>query len=237
MPLPILSSFVFFPSLILALGLMPSASSLPTVPVFMPAPTTIHSGLDLLARAATAGSYLSLLTPTAGSEPPWPAVTAPGPFNPASSLSPKVVKCILELEFVEMPEVTVDDNIPQVSGCPPAPARLPITDISQWLERYSLLAIVLDTRFLEKAPELFAYQVTIIQAEQKYEGKHWVSYGRQFRREALARKDLNWSVTDSRLYNEAFTGRARAIARCPLCLQDDHLASYYPKNPDRQWFG
>ena len=147
------------------------------------------------------------------------------------------MKCILELEFVEMPEVTVDDNIPQVSSCPPAPARLPITDISQWLERYSLLAIVLDTRFLEKAPELFAYQVTIIQAEQKYEGKHWVLYGRQFRREALARKDLNWSVTDSRLYNEAFTGRARAIARCPLCLQDDHLASYYPKNPDRQWFG
>ena len=79
---------------------MPSASSLPTVPVFTPAPTTIHSGLDLLASAATAGGYSSLLTPAAGFEPPRPAVTAPGPFNPAASLSPKVVKCILELEFV-----------------------------------------------------------------------------------------------------------------------------------------
>ena len=216
---------------------MPSASSLPTVPVFTPAPTTIHSGLDLLASAATAGGYSSLLTPAAGFEPPRPAVTAPGPFNPAASLSPKVVKRILELEFVEMSEVTVDDDIPQAPGRPPAPARLPITDISQWLERYSLLAAVLATRFPEKAPELFAYQATIVRAERNYEGKRWVSYDRQFRREALARKDLNWSVTDSRLYNEAFTGRARAIARCPLCLQDDHSAPYCPKNPDRQWFG
>ena len=99
------------------------------------------------------------------------------------------------------------------------------------------VAAVLATRFPEKAPELFAYQATIVRAERNYEGKRWVSYDRQFRWEALARKDLNWSVTDSRLYNEAFTGRAREIARCPLCLQDDHSAPYCPKNPDRQWFG
>ena len=136
-----------------------------------------------------------------------------------------------------MSEMTVDDDTPQTPGRPPAPARLPITDISQWLERYSLMAAVLATKFPEKAPELFAYQPTIVRAERNYEGKCWVSYDWQFRREALARKDLNWSITDPRLYNEAFTGRARAIARCPFCLQDDHTAPYCPKNPDRQWFG
>jgi len=61
---------------------------------------------------------------------------------------------------------------------------------------------VLATRFPEKAPELFAYQATIVQAERNYDGKRWVSHDHQFRREDLARKDLNWSVTDSRLYNE-----------------------------------
>ena len=95
----------------------------------------------------------------------------PRAFNPAASLSPKVVKRILELEFVEMSEMTVDDNTPQTPGRPPAPARLPITDISQWLERYSLMAAVLATRFPEKAPELFAYQATIVWAERNYEGK------------------------------------------------------------------
>lgn len=65
------------------------------------------------------------------------------------------------------------------------------------------MAAVLCTRFPEKAPELRAYQATIIRAERNYEGKMWVTYDR---RQALAKKDLNWSVTDPRLYNEAFTG-------------------------------
>ena len=92
------------------------------------------------------------------------------------------------------------------------------------------------TWFPEKAPEFFAYQALIVRAERNYEGKRWVSYDRQFRREALARKDLNWSVTDPRLYNKAFTGRARSIARCIYGLQDDHTAAYCPKNPMLGWF-
>lgn len=61
----------------------------------------------------------------------------------------------------------------------------------------------------------------------------WVLYDRQFWREALARKDLNWSVTDPILYNEAFMGRARPIPRCNFCLQDDHTEQYCPKNLNR----
>ena len=116
-------------------------------------------------------------------------------------------------------------------------AKLPVTDISQWLERYSLMAALLATRFPDKAPELFSYQATIVRAELNYEGKRWVTYDRQFLREALARKDLNWSVTNPRLYNEAFTGRARAIPRCSFCLQDDHRAADCPRDPNRPVFG
>ena len=67
-----------------------------------------------------------------------------------------------------------------------------------------------------------------------YEGKSWVAYDRQY---ALARQDRNWLVTDARLYNEAFTGRARPIARCSFCLQDDHSSSQCPRNPNRLVFG
>ena len=38
-------------------------------------------------------------------------------------------------------------------------------------------------------------------------------------------KSLDWSVTDSRLYNKAFTGRTRTISRCSFCLQNDHTTS------------
>ena len=61
----------------------------------------------------------------------------------------------------------------------------------------------------KRPPELFAYQASIIRAKRNYEVKQWVAYDRQFGREALARKDLNWSVPNLRLYNEAFTGRGR----------------------------
>ena len=123
------------------------------------------------------------------------------------------------------------------------------------------MAATLVTRFPEKAPELFAYQASIVRAERNYEPGRWVSYDRQFRhealarrdlnwsvpdprlyseaftggREALARRDLNWSVPDPRLYSEAFTGRARAIPRCQFCLQDDHTEPYCPRNTDRPW--
>ena len=139
---------------------------------------------------------------------------------------------ILDLEFVEMAEVSVDDDTRPTPGRPPTPARPPITDISQWVERFSLMAAVLTTRFPEKAPEFFAYQALMVRAERNYVGNRWVTYDRQFRRQALAQRDLNWSVTDPHLYNEAFTGRARSIARCAVCLQDDHQAAACPKNPN-----
>ena len=75
--------------------------------------------------------------------------------------------------------MTVDtDEILQGPGRPPAPARYPVSDISQWIE---IVAAVLCTRFPDKAGELFSYQVTIVRGERNYEGKQWVSYDREFR--------------------------------------------------------
>ena len=132
-----------------------------------------------------------------------------------------------------MAEVTADVDIPQEAGR--VQTRLPTTDISRWVECYSVMAATLAARFPEKAPELFAYQAQIVRAERNYEPGRWVVYDRQFRREALARKDVYWSVTDPQLYSEAFTGRARTIPRCHYCLQDDHTAQYCPRNPDHRW--
>ena len=83
-----------------------------------------------------------------------------------------------------------------------------------------------------EGPRTLAYQTTILRAARNYEGTTWVAYDRQFCREALARKDLNWSATDSRLYNEAFTGRAKSIPRCPHYLSENHVGLYCPINPN-----
>ena len=171
-------------------------------------------------------------------EPPQGSLLTRGPFNPAAMLPPKLVKRILDLEFVEMAELTVDawedSSLPApdtaLSARRPA-RRAPITDINIWLECYARLAALLCTRFPDKAPELWAYQSTIVRAARNYEGGAWVAYDRQYRREALADKNLDWSVPNHRLYSEAFTGRAKSIPRCHVCLSDTHSANQCPSNP------
>ena len=60
--------------------------------------------------------------------------------------------------LVEMADITTDESPPNELGKPPAPARLPITNVSQWVEHFSLKAAVICTRFPHKALELLAYQ-------------------------------------------------------------------------------
>ena len=45
------------------------------------------------------------------------------------------------------------------------------------------------------------------------------------RHDMLAHKDLNWSIPNARLYNEAFTGRGNSIPRYSHCLGDDQSSS------------
>ena len=97
------------------------------MPTFNPG-SAPSSGPALLAAAATAANGKTSSNPAL--MPPSPSIRVPGPYNPAASLPPKVVKKILDLEFVEMSELTIDDPPSQVPGRAPPPAHLPITNIS-----------------------------------------------------------------------------------------------------------
>ena len=124
--------------------------------------------LASVASAAHAGSG-----PLPYSEPqskavPGPAVASRGPYNPAAVLPTKVAKRILDRDFVEMSEIALDDPPVQVPGQPPLPARPPVQDISVWVEKYLVMAALLASRFPEKAPELFAYQASIVRAGRNF---------------------------------------------------------------------
>ena len=153
-----------------------------------------------------------------------------GYIQSSSFSSPQTSEEIHDLEFVDVAKLTTDVELL-------VPGRLahihPITDISLWVERFAVTAAILATHFPEKAPEFFVYMATIVRAERNYEGEHRIVYDCQFRREALAYRDLNWSATDQRLYDEAFTGRAKCIAWCGYCLRDDHTTRSCPSNPSQ----
>ena len=173
---------------------------LPSTGIGSPAPTSVTG------TPAT-------LTPTLG-------LLSKGLYNPAAVLPPKVAKKILDLEFVEMSEISLDDPPSHTPGQPPLLARPPVQNISVWVEKFSVMAALLASRFPEKAPELFAYQASVVRAEHNFDYRRWVAYDRCYCREALAKKNLDWSVPNARLYNEAFTGHAR-----------DHFASRRTTSP------
>ena len=113
-----------------------------------------------------------------------------------------------------LPEAWPNKNLSADPGHPHHRARhTPVTDILLWLECFRRLASVLCTEFPDKAVEFWAYQTSIIKAARNLEGTAWVAYDHQYCREALAKRDLNWSTCNAHLYNEAFTGRAKAIPR------------------------
>ena len=161
--------------------------------------------------------------------------------NFATSLPPKLIKKILDLEFIDMAELVPDawqQGEDTNTGCCSrlTPKRGPVTDILLWVECYSILAGVLTTKYPERAPDLMAYQKTIVHASRSFAGEHWVTYDMCYRRQAAANKSLHWAQIDFSLYNETFTGRAKTLPRCRFCLSEYHRSTdcfFAPVPPTR----
>ena len=141
-------------------------------------PTT--SGLDLLASAALSPKLPSTAL---GVSPSPPSLVNHGPYNPITMVSSRVAKKIMDLEFIEMAEIVAEDDNP--TGRPTGSSRPPITNISQWLERFSVKAAILSMRYPGKAPEFLAYQASIgwrgtmrvtsgSSTTASSEGRHWL---------------------------------------------------------------
>ena len=114
------------------------------------------------------------------------------------------------------------------------PGRKPVTDVLSWCECFTVMAAIITSRYPEKASQLFSYMRTIVRASQTFDGPAWVSYDSQFRRKAASLKSWDWGIIDSGLYNECFTGRAKAKVVCTHCLSDSHQESQCPLTPGPQ---
>ena len=151
-------------------------------------------------------------------------------------IPPRVVKKILNLEYVDMTELLPEywgAEEPESHCCSnqlsKASRRGPVTDILVWLDCYASLVSVLCSAHPHKFPHFMAYQWTIIRAHRMFTGDRWVIYDACFRRTAANKKSLDWGIKDNDLYNETFTGRAKSIAQCSICLSELHLAMEFPK--------
>lgn len=117
------------------------------------------------------------------------SLQTPGPYNPGASLPPKVVKKILDLEFVmsDLKSRHLGGGAPTFRHRPHTPNKPPVTDIKVWLECFAFAwQLCLVTRFPEKGPELWTCQTSILRAAHNYEGSNWVAYDRQFQQDILS---------------------------------------------------
>ena len=93
-------------------------AQLPNIPTFTPSGGR-NSGLDVLAEAAVNHVFEGLQPAPAESR----SFHALGPYNPAATLLPKVVKKLLSLEFVEVnklrADIWPDDPAPTEGATPP----------------------------------------------------------------------------------------------------------------------
>ena len=155
-------------------------------------------------------------------------------YSPTARLPRKLVSKIQNLEFIEMSELlpeawisdAADDSVGQKSQ---SRRRSPISEISVWVECFAMMAAVLAEKFPSKAPQLFIYMRRIVHAARNYRRTSWVAYDRLYRRQAVARCSLDWAVEDSALYNKAFVGQVKFIARCKHCLSEYHGSENSPE--------
>ena len=72
------------------------------------------------------------------------------------------------------------------------------------------------------AANIWAYLRRIVRCARTFGGNGWVDYDRLYRRQAAATRSLSRAIEDQNLYNEAFCGRAKPVARCKVCLSEHH---------------
>ena len=174
---------------------------------------------------------------SSGSALVWPTAVSSVPSGPApstadlarlpgfGSVPPKLVKRIVEKEFVDIWELLPESWQLESEGTCCHSKRLRrslVTDIGLWTQCYATMAAILSSAYPEKAPHLFAYLRTVIKASRTFEGSAWASYDVAYRLQAANRGSLDWGVVDPALYNEAFAGRAKVVPRCRYCLADTH---------------
>jgi hypothetical protein len=165
----------------------PNPGNLVTTPVLgtTPHPTAL-SGIPTFSLG---GPNASVPAAAASLVPPAPApATNPAilptaaPVNafhlPSGSVPQKLIKKILDLEFVDMSELLPDTwrlQDEEESKCchqpRRAPRRGPITDILRWVECYASFVAILTTRYPDKGPELMAYLRTIVHAQRTFAGE------------------------------------------------------------------
>ena len=91
--------------------------------------------------------------------------------------------------------------------------RREVPDLMSWLQCFSSYAVVVSSKFPDKARELWAYQATMISEFWRCEGGGWRHYGTAFRQHISSLESSDFSKINQGLYSTMFLayGGERAV--------------------------
>ena len=96
-----------------------------------------------------------------------------------------------------VPIISVDGRV--VLTAPPRPSRR-LTDISDWLQAFTMYTMVVVSYAPHHAVDLLAYQLLTLRTSKQFQGLAWRDYDEAFRRDAAARAVPDWSRMHVELY-------------------------------------
>ena len=91
-----------------------------------------------------------------------------------------------------------------------------ITVYPQWVEAFAVYTAVIAQKYPQTIPDLMAYQVLIKEAS-TLGGARWLSYDREFRERAAAKKLKHWGERDPNLWAKLFSNITPGTHTCHYC--------------------
>ena len=226
--------------LVAALGLLPPAGSLVSVPVssmLVQSPFVSWAG-----SMNTNTSWSSTTNPLTATTNPWPLSLPPAApshagvtLSPASETFPRrLVDKARSGQFTEMKELLADnisllgqlDAIPGLSATHMLGATRPrlreVTSLPSWCHCF-LGYVALRTSDPITRDQL-AYARLLIKEAQRHGGLGWLDYDRAFRQQAAADPTMRWNTLLPGLQASTILGQRQAGPGvfCTLCRQVDH---------------
>ena len=151
-------------------------------------------------------------------------------------LSRKIVQKIQNWEFTDMEELlpnprsNMDIVLPQrqdgvliIQSIENLKRKKPrITGYPQWVETFAVYTAVIAQKYPQAIPDLMAYQVLIKEAS-TLGGARWLSYDREFREKAAAKKLKHWGERDPNLWAKFFSNISPSAHICHYCGGEEHV--------------
>ena len=158
--------------------------------------------------------------------------THPTPPNQIENIPTGMVLPPVPTSLVEKSEsgafIEIGDLIPTHLGLDDtarSKLRHSVTNISEWLQAFTVYVSVIAKKQPNHVPDLMGYQILILEASNESCNDCWLGYDRRFRQLAASRSNCKWSDMDSTLWNMAFTAQART-GQCVYCFSLFHASKH-----------